>query len=73
MKILALILILNFLTVGFASAQEAAPLHVPGVPMKFPVDAASALDHLGRSLLINCETDDLAVNNSCVQGIEERM
>ena len=66
-------MILNFLTVGFASAQEAAPLHVPGVPMTFPVGAESALDHLGRSLLINCETDDLAVKNSCVQGIEERM
>jgi hypothetical protein len=56
-----------------AFAGELAPPHQLGKHMTFPVDATSTLDNLGRSIIVNCQTDDTRVKEACIARIESRI
>ena len=73
MLIVALLISLVLSSPAIASPNGSAPRHVVGKPMTFPVDAASALENLGKIMLTNCETDNVTVKQSCVARLNARM
>jgi hypothetical protein len=54
-------------------SEQQAPEHVPGVPVTYPVDARSYLRNLGMGMGINCESEDKAVEASCLTRVENRV
>lgn len=60
------------MAITLVDVAATAPLHVPGKPLAFPVDAASVLEALGRQLLANCESAEPAMRKACLDRLGAR-
>ena len=66
---IALLLVL----VCCACSPSSAPHSVSGQKLNYPIQSAAAFDHLGQSMLANCETTNKAVESACMAAMEKRI